>query len=69
LRRGDISSRLKLGEQERETDPGGVNAISGRRYPIPSWERDPLGCGSPINAIPFGMGTTEYPMTGTPAGT
>lgn len=69
LLRGAMSSRLKLGEHEREIDPGGVSAISGRRYPMLSWERDPLGCGSPINVIPFGMGTIEYPMTGTPAGT
>jgi len=62
-----ISSRDEFGEHEREIEHGGEHAfISGRRYPIPSGESDPLACGIPIIAIPFGMGSIEYPITGTP---
>jgi len=63
-----ISSRDEFGEHEREIEHGGEHAfISGRMYPIPSGESDPLACGMPIIVMPFGMGTIEYPITGTPA--
>jgi len=59
----------EFGEHEREIEHGGEHAlISGRMYPIPSGESDPLACGMPIIVIPFGMGTIEYPITGTPVG-